>query len=188
MRIGVLGLQGDVVEHAEMLRKLTDEVAIVKRARDIKTIDGLIIPGGESTAIGKLIAKYNIDKAIKDENLAIFGTCAGAILLAREILGMQQFSLKLMDIAVERNAYGRQKESFEVDLKIPALGKAPFRAIFIRAPAIKKVGKNVEVLAEYDGNVVLARQGNLLVSTFHPELTEDSRVHEYFLKLIAGEV
>jgi len=183
MRIGILGLQGDVAEHAAIVKKLADEVVIVKRAPELETIDGLIIPGGESTTIGKLIVKYGIDKEIKRKKNAIFGTCAGAILLAKEIVAAQQFSMKLADIVVERNAYGRQKESFEADLQIPVLGKTLFRGVFIRAPVIRRVGKSVEVLAEYDGAPVLARQGNLLVSTFHPELTTDYRLHEYFIRL-----
>lgn len=181
MRIGILGLQGDVAEHAAMLKGLA-EVIMVKKAPELETLDGLIIPGGESTTIGKLIGK--IDKEIKRKKIAIFGTCAGAILLAKEIVASQQFSMKLVDIVVERNAYGRQRESFEADLQIPVLGKMPFRAVFIRAPVIRRVGKNVEVLAEYDGAPVLARQGKLLVSTFHPELTNDYRLHEYFIRLV----
>lgn len=197
MRIGVLGLQGDVAEHAAMLRGLAD-VVIVKKASELETIDGLIIPGGESTTIGKLIQKYEIDRVIKHKRLPVFGTCAGAILLAKKILAMakpvhetcalagakEQFSLKLIDVTVERNAYGRQKESFEADLEIPALGKPSFRGIFIRAPVIRKCGNGVEVLAEHEGGAVLARQGKILVATFHPELTRDARVHEYFIKLI----
>lgn len=183
MRIGVLGLQGDVAEHAAMLKGLA-EVVIVKKAPELEMLDGLVIPGGESTTIGKLIQKYEIDRAIKAMRLPVFGTCAGAILLAKKILDSGQFSLKLMNIAVERNAYGRQKESFEAELQIPVLGKTPFGAAFIRAPVIRRVGKNVEVLAEYDGAPVLARQGKLLISTFHPELTNDCRVHEYFIRLI----
>lgn len=183
MRIGVLGLQGDVAEHAAMLRGLAD-VVIVKKASELEAIDGLIIPGGESTTIGKLIQKYEIDKTIKHKRLPVFGTCAGAILLAKKVLATEQFSLKLIDITVERNAYGRQKESFEADLEIPVLGKPSFRGIFIRAPVIRKCGNGVEVLAEHEGGAVLARQGKILVATFHPELTNDARVHEYFIKLI----
>jgi 5'-phosphate synthase pdxT subunit len=183
MQVGVLGLQGDVTEHVTTLRKLLkkEEVRVVKKAADVKDLEGLIIPGGESTTIGKLMVKYGIDEAIRNHGPAIFGTCAGTILLAREILGSDQFSLELMDIAVERNAYGRQRESFETEIAIPALGKKPFRAVFIRAPAIKRVGRGVEVLAEHRGEAVLARQGAILASTFHPELTNDLRIHKYFI-------
>jgi 5'-phosphate synthase pdxT subunit len=185
MLIEVLGLQGDVSEHIDMMKRLLDEkeVKIVKNAPEIRDLDGLIIPGGESTTIGKLM-QNGIDREIKKKNLAIFGTCAGVITLAKEIIDGTQPSLKLMDIKVERNAYGRQRESFETDIKIPALGEKPFRAVFIRAPVIKEVGKGVEVLARFEGDIVLAKQGHLLVSVFHPELTDDFRLHEYFLGLI----
>lgn len=182
MRVGVLGLQGDVSEHVDALSKLDGvDVVIVKKASDLKNVDKLVIPGGESTTVGKLIQKYGIDKAVK--KIPIFGTCTGAILLARRI-NTGQFSLKLMDIEVERNAYGRQKESFEAEISIPALGKKKFKAVFIRAPVIKKVGKGAEVLARLNGNPVLVKHGALLAATFHPELTEDTRLHEYFLKLV----
>ena len=194
MHVGVLGLQGDVSEHVEMLKKLcAGKVTVVKKPQEIKALDGLIIPGGESTTIVRLL-KRGIEKEIKSRRLAIFGTCAGSILLAKEILGsnqyqnqyqnQNQFSLKLMDIKVRRNAYGRQRESFEADLKIPIIGKKIFRGVFIRAPVIKEVGKGVEVLARFNGEVVLARQGRFLASTFHPELTGDARIHRYFLGMI----
>lgn len=187
MLIGVLGLQGDVSEHLDVLKRLLEdgEVNIVKRASEIRGLDGLIIPGGESTTVGKLLQKYGIDKEIrKNKDLAIFGTCTGAILLAKSIRGMNQFSLHLMDIEAERNAYGRQRESFEAELEIPELGEKPFRGIFIRAPVIRGIGEGVEVLARYKGDAVLVRQGKYLAATFHPELTEDMRVHEYFLSMI----
>lgn len=179
-------MQGDVAEHVAALRRLLkkEEVRVVKKAADVEGLAGLVIPGGESTTIGKLMVKYGIPDAIKNQGPAIFGTCAGTILLAREILGSHQFSLKLMDIAVERNAYGRQRESFETDVLIPALGEKPFKAVFIRAPAIKRVGRKVEVLAEHRGEAVLARQGRNLASTFHPELTHDLRIHRYFLEML----
>lgn len=181
MRVGVLGLQGDVSEHVEALKRLNSiDVAIVKKASDLKNVDRLVIPGGESTTVGKLIQKYGINKAIK--KMPIFGTCTGAILLAKSV-DTGQFSLGLIDIDVERNAYGRQKESFEAEISIPVLGKEKFKAVFIRAPVIKKVGKNVEVLADFNGAPVLVRQGALLAATFHPELTADARLHEYFLKI-----
>lgn len=183
MLVGVLGLQGDVKEHVNALEELLGEARIVKKPSHLQGLKGLIIPGGESTTIGKLMVKYGFNKALKEPRLAIYGTCAGIILLAKEIAGSKQFSLKLMDITVERNAYGRQRESFETDLSIPALGSKPFRGVFIRAPAVIKVGENVEVLAEYGGSPVLVRQGSYLASTFHPELTGDLRIHEYFISM-----
>jgi 5'-phosphate synthase pdxT subunit len=174
MLIGVLALQGDVSEHFNILRNLlaAEEVTLVKTKERISELDGLIIPGGESTTVGKLMVKYGIDKKIKSsENLAIFGTCTGAILLAKKILGMKQFTLNLMDFEVERNAYGRQRESFEADLAIPVLDGKPFRGIFIRAPVIKNVGKKVKVLARYKNDPVLIEEDRFLAATFHPELT-----------------
>ncbi len=193
MKIGVLALQGDVEEHinmAERASEVEDDVQKVSKAAQVEALDALIIPGGESTTQGKLILKYGIDKAIeKNENLAIFGTCAGAILISNRIIGYEsQFSLKKMDIIVERNAFGRQVESFEALLSIPVLGEKPFHAVFIRAPIIKKAGDNVEVLAEVKNAVVLARQGKYLASSFHPELTSDIRLHKYFFDMARGRV
>lgn len=185
--IGVLGLQGNVKEHVDMLRGITKDVRVVKKASQIKGLDGLIIPGGESTTILPLLKKYKIDKEIKKTNLPIFGTCAGAVILAKETLNMDQDTLELMDTSVERNAYGRQVDSFESDLKIPKLGKKPTPGVFIRAPIIKRVGKGVEVMAKQNGDPVLVRDGKFLASTFHPELTSDTRVHEYFLNLLENE-
>jgi 5'-phosphate synthase pdxT subunit len=192
MKVGVLALQGDVAEHLSAMKRAIrrrGEVIAVKKAEQVSKLDGLVIPGGESTTIGKLIQKYGIDKAIHaNPELAIFGTCAGAILLAKEIEGYEQFSLKLMDITVARNAFGRQRESFEVDLTIPALGEKPFHAVFIRAPIITRAGKGVEVLARVDDAIVLARQGRYLACAFHPELTRDSRLHRYFADIAAGNL
>lgn len=187
MRIGILGLQGSIEEHLDFLRIIVGNgsVRIVKKASDIKGLDGLIIPGGESTTIGKLVRLYEIDKAIKEnEKLVIMGTCAGAILLGREIAGSDQFTLGLMDISVERNAYGRQRESFEAGIEIPALGEKLFKAVFIRAPVIRDVGKGADVLARHGGEPVLVRHGRYLACTFHPELEDDARVHQYFLAMI----
>jgi 5'-phosphate synthase pdxT subunit len=187
MLVGVLALQGDVSEHVDMLKRLLrdDEVRIVKWAEDIPDLDGLVIPGGESTTVGKLVTRYGIDKEIKKHrDLGIFGTCTGAILLAKKIMGLNQFTLGLMDVVIERNAYGRQRESFEADLEIPKLGKRPFRGVFIRAPIIREAGEGVEILARYNGDIVLARQGRFLAATFHPELTDDVRLHKYFLTLL----
>jgi len=190
MRIGILGLQGSVEEHMLFLSNLVDNgsVKIVKNASDVNGLGGLIIPGGESTTIGKLLQRYKIDEAIKaNKNLAIMGTCAGAILLAKEIAGSDQFTMGLMDMVVDRNAYGRQKESFESDLKIPSLGENLFKAVFIRAPMIKVIGKDTEVLARNGDEPVLVRQGRYLACTFHPELTNDNRIHQYFLAMIKNE-
>ena len=187
MKVGVLALQGDVAEHLAAMRRALrrkGDVIAVKKAEQIDELDGLVIPGGESTTIGKLMQKYGIDRAIKARpELAIFGTCAGAILLAREIEGYEQFSLRLMDIAVARNAFGRQRESFEERLVIPQLGQKPFHAVFIRAPVITRAGRGVEVLARVGDAIVLARQGRYLACAFHPELTRDARLHRYFMEL-----
>ncbi len=194
-RIGVLALQGSFIEHIALLERLGVEPPAVKLPRDLVGLDGLIIPGGESTTIGKLAAAYKLMNELKrlgEDGLPIWGTCAGMILLAREIEGSNQPRLGLMDIAVERNAFGRQVESFEADLVIPALdvisseeekGKR-FHAVFIRAPSIKRAGEGVEVLAALDEGVIVAvRQRNLLATAFHPELTEDTRFHRYFLRM-----
>lgn len=184
MVVGVLGLQGDVVEHAEMLGRLGREVRVVKSVSDAEGLEGLIIPGGESTTMGKLIRREGLEEAIKSASFPIFGTCAGTILLARRIAGTEQYSLGLMEMEVERNAYGRQKESFEAEVEIPALG-GRYKAVFIRAPVIKRVDRG-EVLAEYRGSPVLVREGRCLAATFHPELTSDTRVHQYFLEMADG--
>jgi len=195
-RIGVLALQGSFIEHIALLERLGVEPPAVKLPKDLVGLDGLIIPGGESTTIGKLAATYKLMDELKrlgEDGLPMWGTCAGMILLTREIEEANQPHLDLMDIAVERNAFGRQVESFEADLLIPALdvvsseeerGKS-FHAVFIRAPWIKRAGEGVEVLAALEeGVIVAARQGNLLATAFHPELTEDTRFHRYFLKII----
>jgi 5'-phosphate synthase pdxT subunit len=185
MRVGVLDLQGAVREHLQMLRTLGCEAVPLKKADQLGGVDALILPGGESTTLGKLMARYGVDTAIKERAAAgmpIYGTCAGLILLAKDIPGSDQSRLDLVDIRVKRNAYGRQVDSFETDLAIPALGVEPFRAVFIRAPYIEAVGPGVEVLAEHAGHIVAARQGRYLVSAFHPELTQDARLHAYFLE------
>jgi len=152
-------------------------------------VDGLIIPGGESTTIGKLMVRYGLDRAIPEQvgrGMGVYGTCAGMILMARRAAGGEPPLLRLMDITVTRNAYGRQVDSFEADLDIPALGPPPLRAVFIRAPVIDEVGRPVDVLACRDGRPVLAREGRLLVSAFHPELAPDDRVHRYFLDMVCA--
>jgi len=167
-----------------MIKRCGFEGVKVKTVGDLEKVDRLIIPGGESTAIGKLAKIYNLDREISKrgrEGMPIFGTCAGMILLANKVVGNEQIRFNLIDIEVERNAFGRQVDSFEVDLNIVNFTGKPFRAVFIRAPYIKKIGREVKVLAEFKGKIVMARQKNILVSSFHPELTDDSRVHKYFL-------
>ena len=176
MRIGVLAVQGNFREHASMLRELGAEVVEVRKPDQLDDIDGLVIPGGESTAIGRLVRLYGIEEALKRFERPVFGTCAGMILLDREHLG-------LVEVDVLRNAYGRQVASFEADLEL-ASGGRPLRGVFIRAPRIEAAGPDVEVLAELDGAPVLIRQGRYLLATFHPELTDDTRVHELFLEAV----
>lgn len=185
MKVGVLALQGAFVEHQKMLRLCGVESFQVRRREQLKGITALVIPGGESTTMGKLLVAYELLEPLIElgrEGLPIFGTCAGLIVLARNISGgPAQPKLGLMDITVRRNAFGRQVDSFEEDLAIPAIGAEPFRAVFIRAPYILEAGSGVEVLARYNGRVVFARQGRFLAAAFHPELTGDLRVHRYFL-------
>jgi 5'-phosphate synthase pdxT subunit len=169
------------------LRELGVEAIEVRLPEQLEGLDGLIIPGGESTAIGKLAVKYGLSEAIRRYVSAghpVYGTCAGMIMLSRDV-GMDQPLFGLMDIKVERNAFGRQLDSFETDLDIPALGNKPFHGVFIRAPRIEDVGKGVEVLAKLeDGTPVAAQEGNMIVTAFHPELTDDLRFHRYFLAMI----
>ncbi|AEG13658.1 Glutamine amidotransferase subunit pdxT [Desulfofundulus kuznetsovii DSM 6115] len=185
MLIGVLALQGAFREHQEMLAALGVESRQVRKPEQLEGINGLIIPGGESTTMGKLLHDYHLFEPIRQkalQGMPVFGTCAGLILLAREIVGSAQPRLGLVDMVVERNAFGRQVESFEVDLDVPVLGEKPLRAVFIRAPYIVSVGPGVEVLARYGDKIVLARQGNFLACAFHPELTDDTRLHRLFLQ------
>ncbi|WKZ40934.1 MAG: pyridoxal 5'-phosphate synthase glutaminase subunit PdxT [Anaerolineales bacterium] len=190
MKIGVLALQGDFAEHISMLKKLGVETAEVRLSKHLDGLDGLIIPGGESTTIGKLAVAYDLLDPLKKfgKTRAIWGTCAGAIFLSKNI-GRDQPLLGLMDIKVQRNAFGRQVDSFETDLEIDELYKAtgtehPYHAVFIRAPIIESVGGNVKVLSALeDGRIVAAQEGHLLATSFHPELTNDTRFHEYFISL-----
>ncbi len=187
MIIGVLALQGAFREHIKMIRNCGAEGVEVRLPSQLEGVDGLIIPGGESTTISKLMVEYGFPdeiKAFAAAGKAIFGTCAGLIVLADKVDGRQRTFLNLIDIDVKRNAYGRQIDSREVDLSIPFLTGAAFRAVFIRAPIIDKLGRAVEALAYYQDRVVIARQGNILVCSFHPELTGDSRIHRYFLDMI----
>lgn len=189
MRIGVLAMQGAFAEHIAMLRQLKVEALPVRLPSELENMDGLVIPGGESTSIGRLIAAYKLADEVKkfaERGLPIFGTCAGMILLAREISDSDVEPLGLMDITVRRNAFGRQKDSFEAELDIPALGEKPFLGVFIRAPLIEKVNGKTEILARLgNGTIVAARQGKLLAAAFHPELTDDLRFHQYFLDIAA---
>jgi pyridoxal 5'-phosphate synthase pdxT subunit len=187
MTVGVLAIQGDVIEHRRILRGLGAGEAEVRTPGDLAHVNALIIPGGESTTIGKLMVRSGLDRAISEhaaQGMPVYGTCAGMILLARTARGGEPPLLRLMDIAVRRNAYGRQVDSFEADVEIPVCGPPPLRAVFIRAPVIEEVGPGVEVLASLDGRPILVRQGALLVSAFHPELAPDDRVHRYFLSMI----
>ena len=186
MKIGVLALQGAVAEHIRSIERAGADAVAVKRVEQLGDIDGLIIPGGESTTIGKLMRKYDFMDAIRSfssQGKPIFGTCAGLIVLAERIQGDEEAHLKLMDITVARNAFGRQRESFETDLKVAGIDE-PVRAVFIRAPLILEVGEGVEVLSTYNDEIVTARQGHLLAASYHPELTDDYRLHEYFIEMV----
>ncbi|MBZ0278360.1 MAG: pyridoxal 5'-phosphate synthase glutaminase subunit PdxT [Anaerolineae bacterium] len=187
MKIGVLALQGAFMEHAKILRELGADVVEVRLPEHLNDLDGLIIPGGESTTIGKLATEYGLIEPLRQFAAAkpTWGTCAGLIFLAKDIGIDRQPVLGVMDIQVNRNAFGRQVDSFEVDLPVSVLGDVPFRAVFIRAPVILSVQPNVEVLAQLaDGRIVAARQEHLLGTAFHPELTGDVRFHRYFLDSI----
>lgn len=190
MTIGVLALQGAFREHLEMLERCGVQGREVRTVADLNGVQGLIIPGGESTTIAKLMQRYALDQAILrrvSEGMPLFGTCAGLILMAREIEGSDQPRLGVMDITARRNAFGRQVDSFECDLEVPELGPEPVRAVFIRAPYISHVANGVQVLGAIEGKIVLARQGRLLASAFHPELTTDTRIHRMFLDLVADK-
>ena len=184
MRIGVLGLQGAVREHLRSLSRLGVETLIVKHVEQLSEISALILPGGESTAISLIGGAAFLERlrALADGGFPLFGTCAGMILLARQIEGRDEPYVGAIDIAVARNASGRQVHSFETLLNVEGIGD-DIPAVFIRAPYITRLGKSVTALAEHDGHVVMARQGNVLVASFHPELTDDLRIHEYFLNI-----
>jgi len=190
MRIGVLASQGAFAEHIAMLHQLEVEVLPIRLLQELRGLDGLVIPGGESTSISKLMLDYNLMSEVRNlarNGLPVFGTCAGMILLANEISDSDVEPLRVMDITVRRNAFGRQRDSFEAELSIPVLGEKPFPGVFIRAPRIVRANNEVEILAKLaDGTSVAARQGKLLASAFHPELTDDLRFHQYFLDIVAG--
>ena len=190
LRIGVLALQGDFEAHIKMLEELGVEGKTVRLPRHLENLDGIILPGGESTTIGKLMVLYGLDEPLQQkirEGFPIWGTCAGLILLARETDNALEGQplLASMHIRVRRNAFGSQRESFETDLTVPAIGEAPFHAFFIRGPAVESVGSEVEVLATLDdGTIVAVREGHLLGTAFHPEIGGDPRFHQYFLRIV----
>ena len=190
MKIGVLASQGAFAEHISILRQLEVEAVPVRLPRELKGLDGLIVPGGESTSISRLMLDYDLIDGIRDmagNGMPIFGTCAGMILLAKESLDSPLESLGVMDIAVRRNAFGRQRESFEAELLVPVLGEKPFPGVFIRAPIVERVNGKVEILTRLAGETIVAvRQGKILALAFHPELTADLRFHQYFLDIVAG--
>ena len=179
MKIGVLAVQGNFREHDAVLRRLGADVVEVRKPEQLEGLDGLVIPGGESTAIMRLVRLYGLEDALREFSRPLLGTCAGMIVLDRNHLGV-------LDLEVARNAYGRQVASFEADLELPG-EERPLRGVFIRAPRVAEAGPEVEVLAELDGEPVLLRDGRALVASFHPELTDDTRVHERFLDLVREE-
>ena len=190
MRIGVLALQGAFIEHIDIIQQLGFEASAVRLPTELDGLNGFIIPGGESTTISRLMLEYNLMQPVRDlarAGLPVLGTCAGTILLARDVPDFDLETLQLMDIKVRRNAFGSQVDSFEADLEMPVLGEKLFHAIFIRAPVIEKTGPEVEVLAELSNGVTVAvRQGKLVAAAFHPELTNDLRFHRYFLDIITS--
>lgn len=195
MRIGVLSYQGDVSEHMDMVASLGCEAIAVKTAEALSRAEGLILPGGESTCQGKLLERFGLGALIRAriaDGMPVFGTCTGAILLARRIIGSDQPRIGTMDIVVARNAFGTQVDSFETDLEISGVtdrqryGHGLFKAFFIRAPLIRETGEGVEVLARHGDEIVLARQSNMLACSFHPEIGVDARVHRYFADMVAG--
>ncbi len=186
LTIGVLALQGDVPEHLRALQAAGANAVPVKTRAQLESVDGLVIPGGESTTVGMLLERFDLMEPLRAraaEGMPLFGTCTGLILMAREIEGSAQPRIGCLDVSVKRNAYGRQVDSFEADLSIAEAGGEPVRAVFIRAPQVTRTAPEVEVLAEAEGRPVLVRQGNLLGATFHPELTGDARVHSLFVEM-----
>lgn len=189
MKIGVLAVQGAFAEHITTLKKLDIDTRAIRLPNELADIDGLVIPGGESTAIIRLMNAYDLVETIRSRaktGMPVFGTCAGMILLAKHIIGNGTPTLHLMDIKVRRNAFGRQVDSFESDVIIPELGQQPFPCIFIRAPLIEQCDSNVEILGRLaDDTIVAAKQDNFLVTAFHPELTKDTRIHQLFARMVA---
>ncbi len=188
LRVGVLALQGDFAEHEAVLHRLGVETREVRLTSDLEGLDALIIPGGESTTMTRLMADYGLLGPLRQfaAEKPVWGTCAGMIVLAREATDLESETLGLIDMEVQRNAFGRQVDSFETDLTVAELGSEPLHTVFIRAPVVRSVGEAVQVLARLDGQgVVAARQGHLLATAFHPELTDDDRLHRYFLSMIS---
>lgn len=189
MKIGVLACQGAFAEHIALLRQIDVTASPVRLPRELEGLDGLIIPGGESTTISRMIREYDLSSPLSrllEQGFPVMGTCAGMILLAKNVSDRDGVTpLGAMDIDVRRNAFGRQVDSFESDIPIPAVGEPPFHGVFIRAPIIERAGEGVETMAQMaDGTVVAARQGNMLALAFHPELTDDPRLHSYFVNII----
>ncbi|WP_099364860.1 pyridoxal 5'-phosphate synthase glutaminase subunit PdxT [Fredinandcohnia onubensis] len=186
VKIGVLGLQGAVREHVRSVEASGAEAVIIKKVEQLEEIDGIIIPGGESTTMRRLIDKYEFMEPLRSfakQGKPMFGTCAGLILLAKQLVDYKESHLGIMDIKVERNSFGRQRESFEAELMIPGIAE-DFVGVFIRAPHIVEAGENVEILAKHDGRIVAAREGQFLGCSFHPELTDDHRFTGYFVKMV----
>jgi 5'-phosphate synthase pdxT subunit len=188
--VGVLAFQGDFHRHLSVIRGLGWDARPVRRPEEVSGLRALVLPGGESTTIGLLMTRFGLLDAVVEaeaNGMALMGTCAGAILLSREIAGSDQARLGFFDTEIQRNAYGRQVDSFEADVPVPALGSAPVRGVFIRAPRYLRCGPAVDVLASFEDSPVIVRQGQHLALTFHPELTNDTRIHEYFLKNLRPE-
>ena len=192
MKVGVLALQGTFIEHIVILRQLGVEAPPIRLSHELDTLDGLIIPGGESTTMLRLMESYGLIQPIREmagDGLAIWGTCAGMVLLAKNISNYEMETLGLMDMKIRRNAFGSQIDSFEADLEIPAVGEKPFHAVFIRAPIVKEARPGVKILSCLpDGAIVAARQNRLLACAFHPEFTDDLRFHSYFLNMVSQKL
>lgn len=186
MKIGILGFQGAITEHRQHIEKLGHEAVIVRYPEELANIQGIILPGGESTTIGKLLVRTGMMEPLRkkiEQGLPVWGTCAGMILLAKELVNDPVIHLAVMDIAVRRNAYGTQIDSFDTEVSIPEIGATPLPLVFIRAPYIERTGQVVRVLCRIDGHVVAAKEGNMLATSFHPELTDNSSFHEYFISM-----
>ena len=192
MKVGVLALQGTFIEHSDILRQLGVEAPPIRLPHELDTLDGLIIPGGESTTMLKLMESFGLIQPIREmarDGLAIWGTCAGMVLLAKSISNYEMETLGLMDMKIRRNAFGSQIDSFEIDLEIPLVGEEPFHAVFIRAPVVKEAEPGVKILSRLpDSTIVAAKQNRLLACAFHPEFTDDLRFHSYFLNMISQKL
>ena len=187
--VGILAFQGDFEKHALMMEALGARTRFVRTTDDVNSVDAIIIPGGESTTIGKLMHAFGVLDPLRRRiinGLPVFGTCAGLILLAPHVEEKNQHRLGVLDIVVKRNAYGRQVDSFEADIDVPVVGADPVRGVFIRAPQVVKVADGIDVLASFEGRPVLLRKDRILAASFHPELTADTRIHEYFLNHVCG--